>query len=47
MNKYLDTFKEQILAHQESILVVVAQILLIVVLFFVAWWIFNRVMKPE
>ena len=45
MNKYLDTFKELILAHQESILVVMSQLLLIVVLFFVAWWIFNRVMK--
>jgi len=45
MKKFLDTFKEQILAHQESILVVMSQLVLIFVLFIVAWWIFNRVVK--
>jgi small-conductance mechanosensitive channel len=45
MQKYFDTFIQQIVTHQDSILMVGSQLLLIIVLCITAWWIFNRVMK--
>lgn len=45
MLKYLNIFKEYILTHQESILVVMSQLVLIVISFILVWWIFNRVVK--